>query len=85
MPATLSILNSVFPPGARTGHRAWSAVAGVAIVIGPTLGGFLLAHFAWGAVFWVNVPLAAVALAAIAMVVPEIAVTAPAALARRWT
>jgi EmrB/QacA subfamily drug resistance transporter len=77
MPATLSILNSVFPPAERPQAIAlWSAVAGVAVVIGPTLGGFLLAHFAWGAVFWVNVPLAALALAAITTVVPEIAVSA---------
>jgi MFS transporter, DHA2 family, multidrug resistance protein len=52
---------------------AWSAVAGVAVVIGPTPGGFLLAHFAWGGVFWVNFPLVALALAAVAVVVPEIA------------
>jgi EmrB/QacA subfamily drug resistance transporter len=76
MPATLSILNSVFPPAERPQAIAlWSAVAGVAVVIGPTLGGFLLAHFAWGAVFWVNVPFVAVALVAIAFVVPEIAVS----------
>jgi EmrB/QacA subfamily drug resistance transporter len=76
MPATLSILNSVFPSTERPQAIAlWSAVAGVAVVIGPTLGGFLLAHFAWGAVFWVNLPFVAVALVAIVTVVPEIAVT----------
>ena len=74
MPATLSILNAVFPAEERAqAIAAWSAVAGVAVVIGPTLGGFLLSHFAWGSVFWVNVPLVAVALAAVAAVVPEIA------------
>jgi EmrB/QacA subfamily drug resistance transporter len=73
MPATLSILNAVFPPQERAqAIAAWSAVAGVAVVIGPTLGGFLLSHFSWGSVFWVNVPLVAVALAAVALVVPEI-------------
>ena len=46
MPATLSILNSVFPPRERPqAIAAWSAVAGVGIVIGPTLGGLLLSHF----------------------------------------
>ncbi len=75
MPATLSILNSVFPAAERPQAIAlWSAVAGVAVVIGPTLGGFLLAHFAWGAVFWVNLPLVATSLVVVAMVVPEIAV-----------
>ena len=43
MPSTLSILNSVFPPRERPqAIAAWSAVAGVGIVIGPTLGGLLL-------------------------------------------
>src|ERR1039457_2068605 len=52
MPATLSILNSVFPPKERPqAIAAWSAVAGVGIVIGPTLGGLLLSHFWWGSVF----------------------------------
>ena len=74
MPATLSILNAVFPRKERAQAIAlWSAVAGIAIVIGPTLGGFLLSHFSWGSVFWVNLPLVGVALVAVAAVVPEIA------------
>ena len=72
MPATLSILTAVFPARERAGAiGAWSAIAGVGIVVGPTLGGLLLAHFYWGSVFWVNVPLAAVALVAVITVVPE--------------
>ena len=59
MPATLSIITAVFPARERAGAiGAWSAIAGVGIVVGPTLGGLLLAHFYWGSVFWVNVPLA---------------------------
>ena len=45
-------------------------MAGLGIVVGPTLGGFLLEHFAWGAVFWINVPLVAVAVLAVLFVVP---------------
>jgi EmrB/QacA subfamily drug resistance transporter len=76
MPATLSILNAVFPPKERAqAIAAWSAVAGVAIVIGPTLGGFLLSHFWWGSVFLVNLPLVAVALAGVLRIVPETAET----------
>ncbi|HBW17799.1 MAG: MFS transporter [Streptosporangiaceae bacterium] len=74
MPATLSILNAVFPPQERPqAIAAWSAVAGVGIVIGPTLGGLLLAHFWWGSVFLINVPLVALALAGVALTVPETA------------
>ena len=74
MPATLSILNAVFPPRERPqAIAAWSAVAGVGIVVGPTLGGLLLSHFWWGSVFLVNVPLVLVALAGVLWVVPETA------------
>jgi EmrB/QacA subfamily drug resistance transporter len=74
MPATLSILNSVFPPMERPqAIAAWSAVAGVGIVVGPTLGGLLLSHFWWGSVFLVNIPLVAVALFGVLRTVPETA------------
>ena len=74
MPATLSILNAVFPPRERPqAIAAWSAVAGVGIVIGPTLGGLLLSHFWWGSVFLINVPLVALALAGVLLIVPETA------------
>ncbi len=74
MPATLSILNDVFPPRERPqAIAAWSAVAGIGIVIGPTLGGLLLSHFWWGSVFLVNVPLAALAVFGVVRTVPETA------------
>jgi EmrB/QacA subfamily drug resistance transporter len=74
MPATLSILNAVFPPHERPqAIAAWSAVAGVGIVIGPTLGGFLLSNFWWGSVFLVNVPIVVIALVGVLLVVPETA------------
>jgi EmrB/QacA subfamily drug resistance transporter len=71
MPATLSILTAVFPPRERAAAiGAWSAVTGIGIVAGPTLGGLLLNHFYWGSVFWINVPLVAVALLAVLFVIP---------------
>jgi len=74
MPATLSILNAVFPPEERPqAIAAWSAVAGVGIVVGPTLGGLLLSHFWWGSIFLVNVPLVAVAIVGVLRTVPETA------------
>jgi EmrB/QacA subfamily drug resistance transporter len=74
MPATLSILNAVFPPRERPqAIAAWSAVTGAGVLIGPTLGGLLLSHFWWGSVFLINVPLAAVALIGVLLTVPETA------------
>jgi EmrB/QacA subfamily drug resistance transporter len=73
MPATLSILTAVFPTKERAGAiGAWSAIAGVGIVVGPTLGGLLLAHFYWGSVFLVNVPLVALAILLVVLVVPDL-------------
>jgi EmrB/QacA subfamily drug resistance transporter len=73
MPATLSILTAVFPVKERAAAiGAWSAVAGAGIVIGPTLGGLLLAHFYWGSVFWINVPLVAAAIVAVLFIVPDL-------------
>lgn len=72
MPATLSILTSVFPPAERPqAIAAWAAVAGVGIVIGPTLGGALLTFFSWGSVFLINIPLVATALVGVTVLVPE--------------
>ena len=74
MPATLSIINAVFPVRERAGAiGAWSAVAGLGVVAGPSLGGLLLVHFSWGSVFWLNVPLVAVALVAAVLLVPDLA------------
>ena len=72
MPATLSILSGVFP---NTTERAkaigiWSAVSGLGIAIGPTLGGLLLEHFAWSSIFLVNLPVIAVALIAGRKLIP---------------
>ncbi len=72
MPSTLSILNSVFPRSERPqAIAAWSAVAGVGVVLGPTLGGALLTHFSWGSVFLINIPLVALALFGVTRIVPE--------------
>jgi EmrB/QacA subfamily drug resistance transporter len=71
MPATLSILTNVFPAEER--GRAigiWAGVSGLGIAIGPLLGGFLLEHFWWGSVFFINVPVVAAALLAGHALVP---------------
>jgi EmrB/QacA subfamily drug resistance transporter len=71
MPATLSILTSVFPVNERARAIAiWAGVAGAGGAIGPITSGFLLAHFYWGAVFFINLPVVAVALIAGKFLVP---------------
>ena len=71
MPATLSIITNVFPPEERARAIAmWAAVAGAGIAIGPIAGGLLLAHFYWGSVFLVNIPVVASALVAGFVLIP---------------
>ncbi len=60
IPASLAIVQQAFRPGDR--GRAiglWSGLAGLATVIGPFLGGFLVDTLSWRWVFFVNPPLAA--------------------------
>jgi EmrB/QacA subfamily drug resistance transporter len=71
MPATLSILTSTFPVNERARAIAiWAGVAGAGGAIGPVASGFLLAHFSWGSVFFINLPVVAVALTAGKFLVP---------------
>ena len=73
MPSTLSVLTNVFT-GAEERARAigiWSGTTGVGVAAGPVIGGWLLAHFWWGSVFLVNVPICAVGLALMLWVVPS--------------
>jgi EmrB/QacA subfamily drug resistance transporter len=72
MPSTLSILTNVFPPRERA--RAigiWAGVAGAGGAIGPIASGFLLEHFWWGSIFFVNIPVVAIAVAAGVFLVPR--------------
>ncbi|MGV9827185.1 MFS transporter [Gordonia sp. NPDC003429] len=71
-PATLALIVTVFTDRAQRAAAVgiWAATSGVAVAIGPVLGGWLLEHFSWSSVFWVNVPIGALAVAAIIAVVP---------------
>jgi EmrB/QacA subfamily drug resistance transporter len=72
MPQTLSIVTSIFPPEKRgAAFGAWGAVAGVAAVAGPTLGGILTSAFSWRAVFFPNVPIGIAAIILAALMMPE--------------
>lgn len=54
----------------------WSSLASVCAAIGPLVGGVLLAHFQWGAVFLINVPIVAVTVLAAALLLRETPITA---------
>ncbi|GAB7052540.1 MFS transporter [Catenuloplanes indicus] len=72
MPVTLSIISVVFDPRERAkAIGLWSGSVGLAVAIGPILGGFLLEHFWWGSVFLINVPIVLLGMVLIAVLVPE--------------
>jgi EmrB/QacA subfamily drug resistance transporter len=72
-PQTLSIITMIFPPERRgAAFGLWGAVAGVAAVTGPTLGGFLVTYVDWRWIFYVNVPVGIVALLGAIFIVPDL-------------
>ena len=72
-PQTLAIINSIFPPERRgAAFGIWGAVAGVAAVAGPTLGGWLTTDFNWRWIFYVNLPIGVVALLGSFLIVPDL-------------
>ncbi len=72
-PQTLALVTSIFPPDRRgTAMGLWGAVAGLATVAGPTLGGFIVTRWDWRWVFFINVPIGVVILLATFLLVPDI-------------
>ncbi len=72
MPATLSIVTNVFPPHERgRAIGTWAGVSALALAIGPVLGGLLTEHVSWRAIFYINLPVAAGAIAATLFAVKE--------------
>src|SRR2546430_4535226 len=72
-PAALSIVTTLFKDGAERNKAlgAWGAVAGSAGAAGVLLGGILTDGLGWEWVLWVNVPVAAIALALTPGLIPE--------------
>ncbi|MGP4005519.1 MFS transporter [Streptomyces sp. 4N124] len=71
-PLALSVLPALFAPEERTkAVGIMSAASALGLPLGPIIGGWLLDHFWWGSVFLVNVPMAAIGIAACVFLLPE--------------
>ena len=71
LPATLSIITDVFPREERSkAIGIWVAAGSVGFIAGPVLGGALVDAIDWQAVFWMHLPVTAVALVGLRLV-PE--------------
>lgn len=63
MPSTLSIIQTTFSPKERgTALGVWGAVAGLSVALGPLVGGYLTEYQNWRWIFYVNIPIAVIAL-----------------------
>ncbi|WNI23534.1 MFS transporter [Streptomyces sp. ITFR-16] len=72
MTTTLAVVMQIFDETERVkAIGIWSTVSSLGFAVGPLIGGVMLDHFWWGAIFLINIPVAAVALVAVARLVPE--------------
>ncbi|MER7753564.1 MFS transporter [Kitasatospora sp. NPDC097643] len=72
MPSTLSILITVFDEQERgKAMAAWGSVSMLGLVGSPILGGVLIDHFSWHSIFFINVPVVALAILAGLLLMPE--------------
>ncbi|TGN74532.1 MFS transporter [Streptomyces bauhiniae] len=69
---TLAVAMQIFAPAEQPkAIGIWAAVNSLGFAAGPLIGGFVLDHFWWGAIFLINLPVAALGLVAVAALVPE--------------
>jgi EmrB/QacA subfamily drug resistance transporter len=72
-PQTLAVISVMFPPDRRgAAMGVWGAVAGVAAITGPTLGGFLVTNVDWRWIFYVNLPVGVAAIALSFVYIPDL-------------
>ena len=72
LPGSLAIISASFGEERRgQAIGTWSAFTAITAGIGPVIGGWLIEHLSWRAVFFINVPLAVVVLAISVLRVPE--------------
>jgi EmrB/QacA subfamily drug resistance transporter len=67
-----TIIGDIYAPADRARLQGWlSSVWGLAAVIGPVLGAFIVEHLHWAYVFWINLPIGIVAIAILAIFLQE--------------
>jgi EmrB/QacA subfamily drug resistance transporter len=72
-PQGLPLMLSLFPPDRRGGVFAiYGSVSGLAVIAGPTVGGFLVTHFGWRSIFTVNLPIGVLTFALALLLVPDL-------------
>lgn len=77
LPGTLSLISTMFEGRERaTAIGLWGGMNGIALALGPVVGGALVEYVDWRAVFWTNVPLVAVAFVMVPRYVPRVAARA---------
>jgi EmrB/QacA subfamily drug resistance transporter len=71
-PTTLSLISNIFTERAERAKAIglWGATTGMAIALGPIVGGWLLEQFSWHSIFFAMAPVAAVGVALVASSVP---------------
>ena len=72
-PATLSMIRHIYPDHKARARAlgAWAAVSGLALAMGPVIGGILVGIWSWRAVFWFNLLFGALAFIVAAIALPE--------------
>ncbi len=72
VPGSLAIISASFPKDVRgQAIGTWAGFAALTTAAGPILGGWLVDILTWRAIFWINVPIAAVTIALARAYVPE--------------
>jgi EmrB/QacA subfamily drug resistance transporter len=73
MPSTLSILTNTFPDPKERARAIgmWAGISGLALAVGPLIGGAMVDSLGWQSIFLINVPIGVIALAVGWRFVPE--------------